>query len=61
MPADTRDRAGCGSEHLMELQVFLLTAGQLDQMGFKHSFQHKRFCEVRHILYLQEVQDDIVD
>ena len=37
--ADTQGEAGWGSEHLMELWVSLLIAGQLHQMAFKGPFQ----------------------
>ena len=38
IPADTQGQAGWGSEHLMELQVSLFSAGVLDQMAFKGLF-----------------------
>ena len=37
--------AGPGSEHLMELWVFLLLAGELDQMAFKGPFQLKQLYD----------------
>ena len=42
---DTQGQTGQGSEHLMELQVSLFIAGELDQMEFKGPFQLKRFYD----------------
>ena len=39
IPGDIQGQAGWSSEHLMELQVSLFTAGELDQMTFKGNFQ----------------------
>jgi len=41
IPGDTQGQAGWGSEHLMELEVSLFIAGELDQMAFRGSFQLK--------------------
>jgi len=35
---DTQGEGGWGSEHLMDLWVFLFIAGELDQMAFKEPF-----------------------
>ena len=35
IPGDTQGQAGQGSEHLMELQMSLIIAGQLEQVAFK--------------------------
>jgi len=37
--------AGPGSEHLMELWVSLIMAGELDQMAFRGPFQLERFYD----------------
>ena len=34
-----------GSEHLMELWVFLFVAEELDQVAFKGPFQLQAFCD----------------
>ena len=36
---DIQSQSGLGSEHLIELQVSVLIAGELDQMVFKGPFQ----------------------
>jgi len=43
MPGDTQGQAGRGSEHLVELWVLLVIAGEWDQMAFKGPFQLKPF------------------
>jgi len=48
IPADTQGQPGWGSEHLIELQMFLFTAGDLDQVAFKGTFQLK---EIWHLDY----------
>ena len=35
IPRDIQGKAGCGSEHLMELKVSLFTAGELGWLAFK--------------------------
>ena len=45
IPGDIQGQAGWGSEHLMELQVSLFTAGQLDQMALKGPFRLKQFYD----------------
>ena len=45
IPGDTQGQAGRGSEHLMELQVSLFIAEELDQMAFKDPFQLKPLCD----------------
>ena len=43
---DVPSQAGWGSEHLMELWVSLLTAGELDQMAFHGPFHLRQFFAV---------------
>ena len=56
IPGDAQGAAGWGSEHLMELQVALFIAGQLDQMAFKGPFPLKQFYDSTYqLLQLQHV------
>ena len=45
IPGVTQGQAGCGSEHLMELQVSLFIAEELDQLAFKGPLQPKPFYD----------------
>jgi len=44
-PGDFQGQAGSGSEHVTELCVSLLTAGELDDKTFKGPFQLKQFYD----------------
>lgn len=44
-PGATQGQAGPGSEHLIELQASLFSAGELGWMIFKGHFQHKQLYE----------------
>ena len=50
-----------GSEHLMELCVSLLVAGELDQMAFKDLLQLKQFRDSLKSLSFQEPATGPID